>query len=362
VFEVHEDLRDVYGMPFATVNKQYEAETEILENNSYKLHIAKITIKQPNRLIFSLIYEFIRIRLIEDKLPFETEEDTSLFIFIAGIYFGFGIPLLHNLTDRGRVDDGFWVTKWSYFSEMPNEVMIFGLATYSKLIGHDNPEWKSELSQVLKQQFDDAIKLINKTPPTIFSKAELDANDLFHFADNAYKNGNYKESISNLEKILTLTNDEFLKADVHNNIGYNQIRCGEFEKSIASFHKAIRIDPNYGFAYSNLGYSLIQIGKLEEGKKQLDKALKTNDNDIAYIYRNLALYHLAKNDLEKAENNFQLAFETETVPVDFLEFYYANYLIKIGEKEKGMEYLKRAVEKGEPEAIERMNELKISPQ
>ncbi|AUC15429.1 hypothetical protein BTO06_09880 [Tenacibaculum sp. SZ-18] len=356
-FELHEDLRDVYGMPFEMEGKPFETETEVTENN-YKIHIAKSISKRPNRLVFSLIYEFIKIRLKENKLQYDTGDDTSLFIFIAGIYFGFGIPLSQNLTDRGRIDDGFWETKWNYVSEMPSEVMAFGLATYSKLIEQDNPEWKNELSQENKILFEGAIAFLNDSPSTVFSKAELDANDLFHLADQEYKKGNYEEAISNLQKILFLTNDELLKSDVYNNIGYYQIRSGAYEKSITNFDKALQIDPNYGFAYDNLGYSLIQMGQIEEGKQQLEKALKTENNDNAYTYRNLALYHLAKNELEQAESNFKLAFESETVPVDLLELHYANFLINQGETEKGIEYLEKAVEKGEPEAIERMNEIK----
>ena len=357
-FEIHEDLRDVYGLPFASEGKQFEAETEILADNSYKLHIAKSISRRPNRLIFSMIYEFIKIRLTENKLQFDTGDDTSLFIFIAGIYFGFGVPLSLNLTDRGRVDDGFWETKWNYVSEMPNEVMAFGLATYSKLIEQDNPEWKNELPQEHRIQFEGAIAFLNASPSTVFSKAELDANDLFNQADKEYQNGDFDSAISTLQKILFLTEDEMLKADVYNNIGYYQLRNGDFEKSIQNFRKALQIDSNYGFAYDNLGYSLIQTGNLEEGRQQLEKALKTENNDNAYTYRNLALYHLAKNELEQAESNFKLAFESETVPVDLLELHYANFLINQGDTEKGIEYLEKAVEKGEPEAIKRNNEIK----
>jgi len=356
-FEIHEDLRDVYGMPFVFEGKQYEAETEILADNSYRLHIAKSISKRPNRLIFSFIYEFIKIRLTENKLQFDTGDDTSLFIFIAGIYFGFGVPLAQNLTDRGRVDDGFWETKWNYVSEMPNEVMAFGLATYSKLIEQDNPDWKGDLPQELKNLFDEAIILINETPSTILNKAELDANNLFHLANQEYKNGNYEEAISNFQKILLLTSDELLKAYIYNSIGYSQIRRGEFEKSISNFQKALQVDPNYGFAYDNLGYSLIQIGQIEEGKLQIENALKTKNNDNAYSYRNLALYHLAKNELDQAESNFQLAFEYKTVPVDLLELHYAEFLFRQEERDKRIEFLETAVEKGEPEAIKRMIEI-----
>ena len=356
-FELHEDLRDIYGMPFEIQGKPFETETEVRDNN-YTIHIAKSISKRPNRLIFSLIYEFIKIRLAENKLQYDTGDDTSLFIFIAGIYFGFGIPLSQNLTNRGRIDDGFWETKWNYVSEMPNEVIAFGLATFSKLIEQDNPDWKNELPIELRLQFEGAIAFLNISPSTIYSKAELEANDLFNQADKEYQNGDFDSAINTLQKILFLTKDELLKADVYNNIGYYQLRSGEYEKSIQNFRKALQIDSNYGFAYDNLGYSLIQTGQLEEGKLQLQKALKTENNDDAYTYRNLALYYLAKGELEQAELNFQSAFEKATISVDLLELHYANFLIKQGKTEMGMEYLEKAVEKGEPEAIKRMNEIK----
>jgi Tfp pilus assembly protein PilF len=355
-FELHEDLRDVYGMPFEMQGEPFETETEVTGNN-YKIHIAKSISNRPNRLIFSLIYEFIKIRLTENKLQFDTGDDTSLFIFIAGIYFGFGAPLSQNLTDRGRVDDGFWETKWNYVSEMPTEVMAFGLATYSKLIVQDNPKWKNELPQEHRVQFECAIAFLNDSPSRVLSKAELDANDLFNQADKEYQNGDFDSAITTLQTVLSLTEDDLLKSDVYNNIGYYQLRNSKYEKSISNFHKALEIDASYGFAYDNLGYALIQTGQIEEGKRQLEKALKTDNNDNAYTYRNLALYFLARNEIEKVESNFQLAFESETVPVDLLELHYANFLINQGETETGMEYLEKAVEKGEPEAIKRMKEI-----
>ena len=355
-FELHEDLRDNYGMPYEIQGKPFETDTEISENY-YKIHIAKSISKRPNRLIFNLIYEFIRIRLSESKVQYDTGEDTSLFIYIAGIYFRFGIPLSQNLTDVGRTDDGFWETKWHYVSEMPNEVMVFALATFSKLIEQDDPIWKNELPRELRLQFERAISFLNDSPSNVFNKAELEANDLFNKAHEEYQNGDFDSAINTIQKILLITEDVFLKVDVYNNMGYYQLRNGAYEQSIQNFQKALEIDPNYGFAYDNLGYSLIQTGQLEEGRQQLENALKTENNDNAYTYRNLALYHLAKNDLVQAETNFQLAFEAETFPVDLLELHYANFLIKKGEEEKGMEYLRKAVEKGEPEAIKRMNEI-----
>lgn len=357
VFEIHEDLRDAYGVPYMSEGKPFEAETEVLING-YKLHIAKSITKRSNRLVFSLIYEFIKIRLLESGLKFDTGEDTELFIFLAGIYFGFGIPLAQNLTDRGRASDGFWETKWNYVSQMPNEVMAFSLATYSKLIDKDAPEWINELPSKLKSQFENAIDLLNESPSSIVNKAELEANDLIHQAYKECEDHDFEAAISTFQKVLFLTKDELLRADTYNNIGYYLLRVGDYEKSIPNFQKALQIDLNFGYAYDNLGYALIKLGRLEEAKQQLDNARRTENNDPGYSARNLALYYQAKNETENAQKNFELAFESETLPVDLLELHYASFLISQGETQKGMNYLEKAVEKGEPEAIKLIKEIR----
>lgn len=198
---------------------------------------------------------------------------------------------------------------------------------------------------------------MNDSPPTIYNRNELKANDLFDQSFNESKNGDFESAIGTLQKIVYLTDDKQMKADVYNNIGYYQLRIGEYEKSIPNFQKALQLDPDFGFAHDNLGYAFLLTGQVEEGKRQLDRALETGNNDAAYSYRNLALYYSAKNEPEKAEHNFRLAFDYKTIPVDLLEFHYANFLIHQGETKKGMEYLEEAVKKGEQEAIKQMSEI-----
>ena len=355
-FEVVSDIRDIYGMPYQIEGKPFETELEI-EEGKYKIHIASSLQKHPKRLIYSLVYEFIRIKLKDNKLQFDTGDDTDLFIYLAGIYFGFGVLLSQNLQDTGRVDDGFWETKWNYISEMPNEIMAFALATYSKLIEQDSPKWKGDLPSDLKSQFEKALKYLNDNPSELYDKNELEANELFKTAYDQYLKNKFEEAITNLQKILFLTNDDVMKADVYNNLGYYNIRLKNYEPAVSYFKSSINIIPDYGYANDNLGYALIQLGKLEEGRVILEKALQTENNDIAYTNRNFALYYQAKGEMNKAEEYFKKSFDTIADSVDLLEYHYADFLIKNGETEKGLEFLKKAVEKGEPEAIERMNEI-----
>lgn len=354
-YQMVEDIRDTYGVPFQIEGRPFETEIEV-KGEIFKIYIAYSLQNHPQRLIYNLVYEFIKINLMHRKVQFDTGEDTDLFIYIAGIYFGFGVLLSQGLTDIGRKSDAFWETRWNYISQMPLEVMAFGLATYSKLIEQNVPSWKENLPPDLKKQFEKAIFFLEENPSQLYDQGELESSGLFKKADELYKNNKFEEGITILQKILLLTKDDFLRADAYNNIGYYLLRLERYEDSIPFFKNSILITPDYGYANDNLGYAFIQIGELEEGKKWLDLAMQTETNDIAYTYRNLAIYHQAKGQLNLAEENFQKAFNTITTTVDLLEYHFADFHFKLGKIEEGLKYLKMAEEKGEPEAIRMMNE------
>lgn len=358
-FEVINDIRDTHSLPYEIEGMPFETSLE-MEEGHYKIHIANCLQKQPKRLICSLVYEFIKIKLTEDKQPYDDGDDTGMFIYLAGIYFGFGLILSQNLHDFGRVDDGLWENRWHSISEMPNEIMAFALATYSRLMKEKPSKWKDELPGDLKNQFEKAIRFLEENPIELFDSNELEAHELFNAAHEQYLNNEFEEAISKLQKTLLLTNDDVMRADVYNNLGYYHIRLKNYGQSISYLENAVQIPPDFGYAYDNLGYVLIQIGELEEGKKWLDKAMKSGNNHISYTYRNLAIYYQVKGDWNMAEDYFRKSFESISDSVELLEYHYADFLFQVGEKDKALGFLKKAVEKGEPEAIEKMNEIKNS--
>ncbi|WP_298143651.1 tetratricopeptide repeat protein [Flavobacterium sp.] len=355
-FEVVKDIRDSYHTPYEIEGKPFETTVRIEEGN-YKIYIANSLQNNPKRLIYSLVYDFIKIKLTDNKLEYDTADDTDLFIYLAGIYFGFGVLLSHSLKDIGSVNDGYWVTKWNYISEMPTEVMAFALATYSNLIEQDAPKWIDQLPSDLKSQFRKAIKYLKDNPNDLYDKRELQSNELFKAASERYLENDFEEAITLLQNVLFLTKNDVMKAEVYNNLGYIAIRLKNYEQASSYFKSSLRIIPNYGYANDNLGYALIQLGQLDEGRSFLEKALQTENNDPAYTYRNFALYHQAKGEMKKAEEYFRKSFESITQSVDLLEYHYAEFLIMNGDKEKGLEFLKLAAQKGEHEAIEKLNKI-----
>ncbi|MFI5131682.1 MAG: tetratricopeptide repeat protein [Chitinophagales bacterium] len=356
-FETVGDIRDTYGTPYEFRDKPFECELEIVsstEGNSYKLFFAKTLLRHPKRLLFNCVYHFIKIQLAEQNIQEDENEDGYLFIYLMGIYLGYGILLSQTMADTGRQTDAFWETKWSSLPEIPIPVMAYAMALNYMLVEENNPGWKKLLPPEMQDQYTKAVEFLNRSSSPLFDKQELTANDLFYEGELLSIKNDFDGAIATLQRIFFLTKRNHLKAMVHNNIGYNFLRLEEYLKSIPHFQKALEIDPGFAYANDNLGFAFIMSGDLDSGKHYLGLAMQTANNDPAYSFRNMALYHQEKGEIELAEKNFRRAFDSATVPVDLLEYFYAKFLLETGGKEKAMSYLRLAVDKGEPEAIDFM--------
>jgi tetratricopeptide (TPR) repeat protein len=355
-FEILTDLRDYNNIPYQIEGKAFECETE-LKKGAYKIFVANSLVKNPERLIYSLIYEFIRIRLTESEIEFDVGgDDTGLFIYLAGIYYGFGVILAQNLTHTGHTNDGMWEIKWNYVSEMPLPVMAFSLATYANLTGENNPSWKNEFQGDFKKMLDDSLAYLRDHPNDLYDEMEVKANDLFNQANEHFEKNELEEAISSLQKILFLTSDDVMKADVYNNMGYYYLRTKDYQKGISNFRKALALGPEYGFAHDNLGYALIITGELEEGVSHLGKAMETGNNDIAYTLRNFALYHQRKKEFDLAEEFFRKSFDQQT-PVDLLEYHYGGFLLEQGDTVNAKAFFLKSAQKKEEEGVSKLREL-----
>ena len=77
------------------------------------------------------------------------------------------------------------------------------------------------------------------------------------------------------------------------NLGLKQVSGREFEKAIASWEKALNINPNLSEAWHNRGSALGRLGKYHEAIESFQKALDINpDNYQAWNDRAHALYQM----------------------------------------------------------------------
>ena len=63
------------------------------------------------------------------------------------------------------------------------------------------------------------------------------------------------------------------------NRGVELSKLGQHSEALASFDKAIALNPNNGLAWSNRGMSLRALGRNLEAKLSYEKACKFNPND-----------------------------------------------------------------------------------
>jgi len=360
-YEIYEDIRDNSNMPYAFEGYPIDCFLHYDEKSGkYLIVLAKSIFKHPNWLIASICYELVRARLIQSKVEYDTGEDTNLFLYLASVYFGYGVIIGQNLSNIGRSMDAIWETKWSYIADIPYPVLAYALATFARLQNNLAPSWKDLLAQEIKTEFDLSIEYIGKSNNELFDARQinnaLNADKLFELADIQYQSKEISKAISTLQKIVFLTDDNMLKADVYNNIGYYKLRLGQYEKSISDFQNALNLDPNYGYANDNLGFAFIMIGELDKGKNHLDRAIKTGNNDDAYSFRNMALYYQKKGDFEASERFFQMAFDKQS-HVDLLDFFFGQFLIEKGDDKKGSKHIQISADIGEPEGIELLRKI-----
>jgi tetratricopeptide (TPR) repeat protein len=355
-YELVADGSDIEKMPFEWVGSVQNHGTVITETEA-KVLISKGLAGDPDRLVDYLILEFVKIVLRWNKVEYDVSQQGTSFLYLVAVFFGFGAILSKRLVDIGHTSNGSWDTTWSQASELPEHILGFALALFSKLIDEDNPAWKKGLAADVNKFFEEGIILLNEEPTSLFNENELAANDLLLSAQIHYESNDFDRALAAFEETLTLTTDFWMKLDAMCSVGYCQIRKCQFEESISSYNKALEILPDYDLAEDNLSYSLIMLGRLDEGKKYLDKLFEHGTKVDGYTYRNLALYHEKRGETEFAENNYNLALDYDTNAVDLLELHYSDFMITQGRQEEAVEMLKRGVARNEPEAMKHMEEL-----
>ncbi len=154
---------------------------------------------------------------------------------------------------------------------------------------------------------------------------------------------NYQEALDALKRGLSLVQDnpslrlEFIImiADVNHYLGNH----GESDRN---YELALSLDPNNAGALNNYAYMLSLRGqRLQEAKKMATKAISLSPGNAAFedtmgwIYFKLGEYQNAKEWIEKAINNSE-------EPSSTIYEHFGDVLYKLGQKEKALEYWKKA--------------------
>jgi Tfp pilus assembly protein PilF len=326
----------------------------VFENNEFRMYLPSDLYGNRDLMVRELVLSLVEIKMREGELEFDMGgDDNHLFMYAAAIFLGAGFLLVDGFDGRSYEQP---VIRWDGRQQLPARVYAFMLAFYCRISGCSQDVFLSSVNEQMRKVLIRAFAHLDEHPSNVFVQAEIDAHRLFSEADEFFENNLLEEAEQALQKVLFVTSDDHMKADVYNNMGYCHLRMGNLPKSITCFRKALSFGSEFGYANDNLGYALILSGELEKGKIYLDKAVQTRNNDLAYSYRNYALYYFRLNDFVRAEEMFNKAFAAD-VPVDLLEYHYSQFLIARGERDHAVQILRRAAGKNEPEVLNMLEEL-----
>lgn len=83
---------------------------------------------------------------------------------------------------------------------------------------------------------------------------------------------------------------------------------GEHGKAIADYSRAIRLNPNYSYAFNNRGWSRYKLGEKDKALKDIGQAKRRKASN-PFIYRNLGVIALESGDTAKACMLFRQALD-----------------------------------------------------
>jgi superkiller protein 3 len=104
-------------------------------------------------------------------------------------------------------------------------------------------------------------------------------------------------------------------ADVQLSLGQTKVgdeRTQALEGAVASYDRAIALEPTNGAYMHNKGLALVRAGKLEEGKAALTKAAELDPVNGGKYYFNLGAVMINSNNTEGAIEAFKKATEIDT--------------------------------------------------
>ncbi len=167
-----------------------------------------------------------------------------------------------------------------------------------------------EVSQRISLQLRDAVRDVSGVEEENLCSKETDLTEVVQDAEfwfeqgyQKYMNGDFIGAIASYDRALEIQPD-FHQAWYGRGFALDDL--GRLEEAIASYDRALEIKPDKHQAWSKRGNALDDLGRLEEAIASYDQAIKINSN-YAIVYYNKACCYGLQNNVELAIENLQRA-------------------------------------------------------
>ena len=121
-----------------------------------------------------------------------------------------------------------------------------------------------------------------------------------------------------------------------------QKRLGKFDDAVASYRRALAINPDFAEAHNNLGTVLHKLGRIDEALQSYQYALKI-DPENADVHNNLGILQNQLGQLEAAAASYRRSLESNP---SYIEAHsnLGSVLADLGQLEGAAESYRRALE------------------
>jgi tetratricopeptide (TPR) repeat protein len=99
----------------------------------------------------------------------------------------------------------------------------------------------------------------------------------FNLADALYKQNKYKEASVILDSLSKSTKNNKQLSSVYHNMGNAQLKNKEYEQSVESFKKALKLDPKAEDSRYNLSYALQKLKQEKQQQQQQQQQQQKQD-------------------------------------------------------------------------------------
>lgn len=124
-------------------------------------------------------------------------------------------------------------------------------------------------------------------------------------AEYYYKNNEYKEAMSDIEKAMERYENEFMVQSMRGNV---LRQMGNYPEAINALNKAILLKPDEADLYNNRANAFIRANQSNKAKDDYEKCLQLNPNHKEAL-SNIGAYYFSINDYKSAIEKFTEAIE-----------------------------------------------------
>lgn len=210
------------------------------------------------------------------------------------------------------------------------------IASYQKAI-ELAPQWEE-----VRQYLADAENKLNETK--VNGKMENEAGDEstmphYKLGKMLAKEGEWEEAIASYRKAIEV---EPNFADVYHSLGDALVEAGEKEEAIRVYQKAIEIEPNLWEVHHKLGNLLQEVGQFDEAVGAYNKSIELK-SDFCWSFNNLGDVLVKLGKWEEASGAYSQAVELNP---DFAWGHYklGDVLVELVELEGAIRCYRRAIE------------------